>query len=259
MKKVADKTLSDPVSDMSSFNTVSPQQMRLLLDINRTVALARDRNQLFQAVMATVKQLVDYDLAPTIFVVDQDESQYQIFWTQNSPGVADNELAIWQNQPVPLADDPIISSLMIQQEVCILTTREANRRWKDYPARSVTQLLGIQEALHAPLRVQGKPLGILTVCSQRENHFQPSQLILFQAIADQVAVAVSNILAGEILAGRAYQSADGWRTLGRTSAASGPKTGRTAPLRSPAHQYGLRVYRLHAGERVVYSGADRYG
>jgi GAF domain-containing protein len=53
--------------------------------------------------------------------------------------------------------------------------------------------------------VRGETTGILYFNSLVSDFFQPAQFSLFQSIADQIAVAVANILANEEIAERERQ------------------------------------------------------
>ncbi len=71
---------------------------------------------------------------------------------------------------------------------------EANRTYGNTIFKTVVENTGYKEFIATTLNCYGKTLGILYFNSTKENHFSESQFRLFQAVADHIAVAVSNII-----------------------------------------------------------------
>ncbi len=71
---------------------------------------------------------------------------------------------------------------------------EANRTFGNTIFQSVIEKVGYKEFMATQLNCYGKTLGVLYFNSTTENHFNESHFRLFRAVADHIAVAVSNII-----------------------------------------------------------------
>jgi GAF domain-containing protein len=79
----------------------------------------------------------------------------------------------------------------------VIEDYEARYREFDYPFFAILEGNGYKEGIAAALKSGGKTFGTLWLNSLEKNYFSPQQFEIFQTLADQVAVAVANILANE--------------------------------------------------------------
>jgi transcriptional regulator with GAF, ATPase, and Fis domain len=168
-----------------------------LLKISETISTIRDAHSLFSSLSDIIRSIIAFDEAPMVFLLDEQQQQYRIFYSKVFDLSADlSALKEWQQGKNEISSDPVARYLIEQNRTLILSTKQAIAQWSEFPAKQTMLDLGLAECLVAPLRVNNNLTGFLCVWSLSEGRFK-SQLPLFQSIADQVAVAVANILANE--------------------------------------------------------------
>jgi GAF domain-containing protein len=179
-----------------------------LLSISEALATIRDKQQLLKVVFEKVRPLFGfYDTG--LFVLDGDR-QYIEDWTVTLPEADPSEVNIrLRGQDAgrisfkESAMEWVINQLKAGEGPEIFPyNEEVFARFPEYPQFAVIKQIGYKESLAALLRTDQGELGILFFNSLTEGHFQAAQFTLFQAIADQVAVAVANILANEEILGQ---------------------------------------------------------
>jgi GAF domain-containing protein len=179
------------------------REKSILLSISESLATIRDKQQLLKVVFEKVRPLFGfYDTG--LFVLDSDR-QYIEDWTvtlpEADPSEANIRLRSQDAGRIGFKDSAMewaINQLKgVEGPEIFPYNEETFARFPEYPQFAVIKQIGYKESLAALLRTNQGELGILFFNSLTEGHFQVAQFTLFQAIADQVAVAVANILANE--------------------------------------------------------------
>lgn len=176
---------------------------KTLLDISRAVNTVRDAPNLLRLIMNEVHPLFGfYDVG--IFVLDKQGKRHRdlsVAFPDTAPSEAINRLNAaglsgWLPHEGSLIEHHI-NLCECAGEPLVFTFDQMLAEFPDYPFLEIIKPLEIQDFLATLLRVRGEIIGILYFNSLEKNFFKPSQFALFQSVADQVAVAVSNILAKE--------------------------------------------------------------
>ena len=175
-----------------------------LLNISEAVASIQDRKQLLRVVFDKVQPIFDFhDVG--LFIISGDQ-QYVTDWAvayeEVSPSASNQQLRRQGHATLYYPDSVMewaLNDAAQRGGVVIYNYVELAQQFPDWPHFDPMIAHGYCEALSTVLRVGGKKLGLLNFNALREGHFQPSHFSLFQAIADQLAVAVSNVLANEDL------------------------------------------------------------
>ncbi len=179
-----------------------------LLKVSEAISTIRDATSLFSSLSDIIRSIIAFDEAPMIFLLDEQRQHYRIFYSKVfDPSANLSSLEAWQQGKKPVATDPIATYLIGQNRTLVLNLKQAMEQWGDFPGKQTMLDLALAECLVAPLRVNDCLSGFLCVWSRREGKFETPKLNLFQSIADQVAVAVANILANEEILQREREKA----------------------------------------------------
>jgi GAF domain-containing protein len=84
----------------------------------------------------------------------------------------------------------------------IMSVAAFQQQYPEHPFGPVMWGRRLREFMFTPLVTGGRTLGVFFFDAEREGTYTAKHLSLFQAIADQVAVAVANILANEEILAR---------------------------------------------------------
>lgn len=175
-----------------------------LLSISEDIASIKDREHLFEIIADKIKPIFNFDDA-AIFIASETADDYHLFLhksKENRRSSPHFEKMISGNLPLK---NSIEEWIVNHDEAFICGTDEFVRLFPDAPGTLLMQKVGIKDSMLANLRSGGKIIGSFHVHSEKENVFQPAQLPLFQAVADQIAVAIANILANEEILEREHE------------------------------------------------------
>ncbi|MBP2831230.1 sigma 54-interacting transcriptional regulator [Aquimarina sp. U1-2] len=168
-----------------------------LLGISEALVNVSQRHQLFHLITERIGKLLPMDdLA--IVIVNEDNTQWKDisierhFSTSTLSGLIEKDFHFWQ----PM--NSLVEHLLSTTEVM---TIENYKKFKDFPVGflAVMEDEGLKEFIHTPLRMSGETFGFLVFDSKETGTYSKKDFSLFQAIADQLAVTVSNVLANEAL------------------------------------------------------------
>ena len=173
------------------------QDLRLLLAMNTAIASIHDRDELLRVIMQRLQPVFDF-CDVRVFVPEFDGRHHRqlIALPHQLP-----TLTVQGRRRVScqLAGHPgsLVERLMQAETPQAFTVAAALAEYPDYvPFQRLTQA-GIQSCLTAPLRCRGETIGLFWLNSPHADHFRADQFALFAAVCDQLAVAVSNIVAHE--------------------------------------------------------------
>lgn len=167
-----------------------------LLGISEAVASIQDRKELFRVIFEKIQPLMNFDDFG-LFNLDETGKYHRDL------SVTDEHLAIHKqvkdariNEYLP-HDDSV--DIFIQEGPMVLSLEALIARFPGHPYYPFMQQEGLKQILGGPLTYQGKHIGMLAFNSKQQDFYSEKDFSLFQAIADQLAVAVSNVLANERL------------------------------------------------------------
>jgi formate hydrogenlyase transcriptional activator len=170
----------------------SEERQRVLLDVNNAIVTCLDRDSLFSATAAALRGVIPFDRAALI-LYDSVKDVFKIL------GVAG---------PVP--SPPVIplgtewprqgsrAGWVLDHKTPLVTAdlRNALRFVEHGPLLKE----GIRAAVSVPMTIKGRILGTLNVGSRAPGRYGPHDASLLAAIAEQVALAIENLLAYEEIA-----------------------------------------------------------
>ena len=162
-----------------------------LLKISKAVASIQDSETLLQTIAASIKPIFPYDELG-VFINSADGKYQRDLAVDLNFGVLDHFPKGW------LPRDPGIDDFMFNGPM-ISTLSELQKKFPGHPHYQGLEESGYKQVIGGPLKPGKKRLGLLCFWSKKQDFYSNKDLKIFKAIADQLSVAVSNVLAGEEL------------------------------------------------------------
>jgi formate hydrogenlyase transcriptional activator len=181
--------LQDLVEARTSQLRSAEERRRVLLDVNNAVVTCLDRDSLFAATAAALRRVIPFDRAALV-LLDPSTGSFRIV------GVAG---------PVPSPPIMPVGKLWPRhgsRAGWVLDHREPllTVDLREPPSFAEHESLlreGVLSAITVPLTTRGKILGTLNVASRLTGRYGEDECSLLEAIAEQVALAIENLLAYE--------------------------------------------------------------
>ena len=165
-----------------------------LLGISEAVASIQNRTNLFKTIFTKIKPVFSFDELG-VFVNDET-GQYQRDLSVDSEfsisNAFKNQVEGW------MPHDPGINQFM-QQGPMIRSLSQLMQQYPDHPHYPMLEAEGLIQIIAGPLKKGSHPFGMLCFWSKQPDLYSKKDFPLFQAIADQLAVALNNVLANESL------------------------------------------------------------
>jgi formate hydrogenlyase transcriptional activator len=174
------------------------REKSVLLSISEHIANVRDKEMLLKLIGQRIQPLFGFD-DWGVFVVEKDglfHYDFCIRAPQLSPHTINERIAAQFGHRFEHPGS-VVEYVMSSETARLWNWRELSEQGWQHPALPLMVESGLVHAMIAPLRHAGEKFGVLMVQTLDETHFNENHLPLFQSVADQVAVAVSNILANE--------------------------------------------------------------
>lgn len=186
-----------------------------LLAISEAVASIQDRKELFKVIFEKINPVIPIDDVG-ILILDESGTQWKDWAVSDNYHDTDSNNILYKTGFIDFRPLDSLTSLSIK-ESRILTITEFKENHKDNPFVEIMANVGLQEFMITPLTVGNKTIGSIFFDAKKEGVYNSGQFPLFKAIADQLAVAVNNVLATEKILEREQEKAT---LLGITSAVS---------------------------------------
>lgn len=181
--------------------TERTREKSVLLSISEDIASARNAVELMQIIREKAQQLITFYDTGILIVEEDGEHHYDLAvnlqgWDTSESNRKLHALGLHRIVHLGSYVEYVMRSIETANSP-VIEDYEARYAEFDYPFFSILKEFGYQEAIATNLKSGGKTFGTLWLNAVEKNHFKPAQFEIFQALADQVAVAVSNILAND--------------------------------------------------------------
>jgi transcriptional regulator with GAF, ATPase, and Fis domain len=169
-----------------------------LLSISEQLATIRDKHDLFTVIFEQLRPVFNFDDA-VVVLYDAQSASTRHFTHIHSAAIDRTTAPTYQRimtDKIPLAGTPYQEMLQLE-EPRIVQMEYLLQHYQDHIGVQAAKAFGLTQHVFMPLRYCGQLLGFLEFHAKAKDRFNPHQLPLFRNVADQVAVAVANILANE--------------------------------------------------------------
>ena len=167
--------------------TKERDQLRLLLDVGNAVVSTLDLRDLLTTVSACLRRVMTHEYA-SLALYNSDNKTLQIHALDFQGG---NTGFLQEGLTIRLEDAPSGLALM-KRETLVLTRADVEKIDSEFVRGALSE--GFQSGCFLPLISHGRPLGVLVVASATHPVFPQSDADLLQPVANQIAIAVENVL-----------------------------------------------------------------
>jgi len=161
---------------------VQTRQLQATTSVSRAIAGSRDVNKLLEDIVRLVRETFNY-YHVQVFLID-DDSAYAVL-RQSTGDVGQALLA--RNHKLPVGSLSVIGQVTASGRPVI--ARDAD---SDFVHKRNELLPNTRSEMAIPLTIGNKIIGALDMQSVDSNAFADENLSIFQALADQLAIAIEN-------------------------------------------------------------------
>ncbi len=159
-------------------------RLQLLLNLNNSVVSTLDLRQLFRAISANVRHVMDCDYA-SVVLPEQDGKQLRVYARDFAAGGDE-----WQEEIViPAAGRP--AGDVVESGKPLVLDRQALAR---YGTHLNLWSMGLNSICLLPLTSHGRVIGTLNVGRLRDSSFTQEEVDFLIQVSNQVAIGVENAL-----------------------------------------------------------------
>ncbi len=177
------------------------QEQATLLNISEIIAASRNRHDLLKLVYEQIRPKLPFDFAGLFYFCDvagrpDPQGDYHVCLLENvleDPTIAQPG----EIPPGPIRQGNELFKAIAATKVGLGDLTYLQQKYPDYPYLPRLRRLGIQHVLAGQLRHGGETIGLLSFDSATANYYSEEYFPLFEALANLLATALSNILANE--------------------------------------------------------------
>jgi formate hydrogenlyase transcriptional activator len=166
-------------------------RVRLLLEVNNAVVSHLDLDDLFPAVSACLRRVIQHD-ASALVLVDLATRRYRVHllsFAKNESFVHEGRV---ESESCMKSPDAIA---IITGKPAVFGEQDLKNLCSESPAAQHLITEGVKAFCSVPLLSHDRALGALNVGRHRDDTFEPQDVELLGEVAKQVAIAVENSLA----------------------------------------------------------------
>jgi len=167
------------------------QRYRTLLEINNAIISSLTRDVLFTAIAVAVARVVRFDRT-AIFLHDPGRDVLRLFVLESSLPSSYFGVGL----EIPAASSHV--GQVFQRQAPLL--RRDLERERVYPAEEQAFADGVRSYVIVPMTARGRPIGTFAVASVRPGQYDDADVTFLQEVANQVALAIENMVAYEEIA-----------------------------------------------------------
>jgi formate hydrogenlyase transcriptional activator len=167
------------------------QRYRTLLEINNAIISSLTRDALFRAIAGAVARVMPFDRT-AIFLHDPARDVLRLFVLESSLPSTYFHVGL----EIPAASSHVGAVFQRQQP---LLRRDLEQE-RTYPAESQALADGVRSFVIVPMTARGRPIGTFAVASTRPGQYDDADVAFLQDVANQVGLAIENMVAYEEIA-----------------------------------------------------------
>ncbi len=152
---------------------------RTLLEMSRALNSSLDLNKVLQRILGELGNILPHDSASIMLFNEEDR-------TVTIAAETGEDLATNGRVALPLNKVRGVREVLVTGKPVVINDCLTDPRWKPTPGSYIRSWLGV------PLRVREERVGVLNINSGALNRFQPDDIDLAEAFADQAGVAIQN-------------------------------------------------------------------
>lgn len=166
-----------------------------LLHISEAIAAIRNKQHLSEVIYQKIKPVISFDTFGLI-IPDKTNKYHIDLAVEEGLSQAQIDQQLRANQKGKTPKHPVID-YFIEKGPLFMSLEMMMEMFPGHAHYPAMQKGGYQQIIGGPLRTGGNTIGMLCFSTCTEHTYSEQDLPFFQAIAEQMAVALSNILANE--------------------------------------------------------------
>ncbi|MFT3794848.1 sigma 54-interacting transcriptional regulator [Flavobacterium sp.] len=195
------KAIGSQIS-IAAYNAIANEEIsererekEMLLSLSYEMARIRDKDKLLAVINTKLRDIL-YFTHTSVQVIDWKTETFTVFFTDpNSRSRRHPGFDEMVTTPFPIHDG-VFDTLIQSAEVTISDVEEINTRPNAPSYAKIHLAVGLKQAASIALFGEHEEIfGVLTFYSDRKNVFTPEYKKIVKSIADQISIAVSNIVA----------------------------------------------------------------
>jgi formate hydrogenlyase transcriptional activator len=190
--RVLTSRLQEIVESRTADLRVSEERQRVLLDVNNAIVTCLDRDSLFAATAEAIERVMPYDRAALVL----HDPVRDVFQVLGVAGPVPSTSIIPVGTEWPRQGGRSGWILDHRQPILTLDMRQGPQ----FVEHAALIKEGLLAAVSVPLMVKGRILGTLNLASRERGRYGEAETSQLAAIAEQVALALENLLAYEQIA-----------------------------------------------------------
>jgi formate hydrogenlyase transcriptional activator len=159
-------------------------RLKLLLDLNNSVVSTLDLRQLFRAISASVRRVMECDYA-SVLLPEQDGKQLRVYARDFSAGGES-----WKEEIVVPAGGRPASKVLASGEPLVLDSQGLSQYGPDLNLRS----MGLKSVCFLPMISRDRVIGTLNLGRLHEGAFSQEDVDFLTQVANQISIGVENAL-----------------------------------------------------------------
>ncbi len=167
------------------------ERHRTLLEINNAIISNLTRDALFRAIAGALRRVLPFERT-AIFLHDAGRDVLRLFVLESSLPSKYFDVGL------ELSPDESHMGWVFRQQRTLLRRDLANER--QYPAEEWAFADGVRSFVAVPLVARGRSIGTLAVASTTPGRYTDHDAVFLRSVANQVALAVENMMAYEEIA-----------------------------------------------------------
>lgn len=168
----------------------SMRKYKILLNINNAIIHQRSREGLFREITRVISRYFQFDHISIIVKKGADEDSFTFF----SPYLGTNVPELPLNT-IPRDMTPTAQQAMDTRQIISVNLLDGT----DIPESAFLKKAGLYGVVFLPLVIRSRSIGSMQLCFKKMPEIDPETTQLFEMTAQQIAIAVENMLAYEEL------------------------------------------------------------
>ncbi|MEO1049402.1 MAG: sigma 54-interacting transcriptional regulator [Bacteroidota bacterium] len=199
--KAVSEQIAIAVSNILAYRKIvkQKQEQESLLALSDSIASIRSRADLIDVVTQKLHPLFLFDDA-MVLVGDSQLANFHNFLSASADDVSWSEKD--QSTETLRSDDSFLDMIIKADGAVILKIDELSEKYPNHHGVQLLFKMGIKQALCSTLKYSENVIGCLIFHTQKPDFYQPDVFNIFKAVADQISIAVGNIMANEEIAQR---------------------------------------------------------
>lgn len=182
--------------DMEAELLLELEERDMLLSFNREITVIRERKELLRQVYPRLHQLFQVEDLCIGLIDDKRQGLNVSLRVSSGARRLQTRYRTLLDQPLSYTD-AFVEKILNAGKPCIEKLVSAGSTESASLLATISLKAGLKECLTAPLQKGDEQLGVLMLWSEGADHFTSRHLRLIAAMADQLSLAISNIMAYE--------------------------------------------------------------